>query len=1100
MNKFMKRTMNGGRGTTIPLPKQMKRTMMLFFLLVLGTGIGVYATNATTSGTSTSTQAAQNQDEKTVTGKIVDITGHALPGVTVVVKGTTTGSITDANGNFTLHSVSTDATLQFSFIGMKSQDVSVRNRTSVNITMEDEAIGLNEVVAIGYGVQQKKVMTGATVQVSGNDIQKLNTVSTMDALQGTTPGVSITKTDGQPGDGLKISIRGLGTINNASPLYVVDGVAVSDISYLSPSDIQSIDVLKDATAAIYGSRAANGVILVTTKQGKAEGKPSISYDGYYGVQNVYKKANPLNAQEYLTITNEARINSGLLPLNITGTASSLNPSENGELVPIVPNAAAILAGTDQGTNWLDAITNKNAPIQSHSLNITGGSAMSTYSLGLSYVSQDGIFGSPVASHYDRYNFRINTDHKLITNKEFTVLKVGENLTYSYNEKSGIAVGSSYWNDIYDCIVANPLQPIHDASGNYSYAIPWDSQQSNPIGAMVLKGQNISKNHNLIGDIYEELQPIKNLIYRSQFSLNMSASSYRSYTPTYNLSPTMFATNDYTYQDMSLGLGWIWDNTLSYQYSIKQHNFSGLVGMSSERDGLGESIDGSNADGTFSDFEHAYLSNDPTIYNDGRTTLSGTPWGESGILSYFGRFNYDYKGTYLFSAMARSDGSSNFAVGHRWGTFPALSAGWIITNESFMKNAQSWLDFMKLRASWGKNGNQSIPAFQYLSTISASNVNYFFGIDKTTPSPGAYPDIVPNPDVTWETSTQTDIGFDANMLNNRLTLTFDWYNKATNNWLVQAPQEAIYGTGAPYINGGDIQNKGYEVAIGWRDHVGDFKYSINANIAYNHNNITRIANSEGIINGPSNVYGQSDEWYRAQVGYPIGYFYGYKTDGIFQTEADIKTYVNPKTGQEIMPNAVPGDVKFVDLNGDGTIDGNDRTEIGDPHPHYNYGVTASLAYKGFDFSVVGTGVSGNQIAEAIDFSTGGDELSNYTTDILNRWHGPGTSNFMPRMVAGASINTQYFSDLYMRSGAYFRISNVTFGYDFKQLLPFIPLQQIRFYVTIQNLYTFTKYTGMDPEVGYAPTGTAGWGDNIEQGIDIGNYPTPRTVMVGASIKF
>jgi TonB-linked SusC/RagA family outer membrane protein len=572
---------------------------------------------------------------------------------------------------------------------------------------------------------------------------------------------------------------------------------------------------------------------------------------------------------------------------------------------------------------------------------------------------------------------------------------------------------------------------------------------------------------------------------------MCAGSYRSFNPAYNLSPTMLSTYNNTYQSMYVGLGWIWDNTLSYKYSFLQHNFSMMVGTSAEKDGMGESMNGSNANSIFNDFQYAYLSNNPIIYNDGRTSLGGSPWGIHTINSYFGRFNYDYQGTYLFSAVVRADGSSNFAVGHRWGTFPAFSAGWIMTNEPFMKHVKG-LDFLKIRGSWGQNGNESIPPFQYLSTISFSNVNYFYGTDKTAATTGAYPSIVPNPNVTWETSDQTDLGLDASFLSNRLTLTFDWYNKKTKNWLLQAPLQAIYGTGAPYINGGDIDNKGVEIALGWRDHIGDFKYSINANIAYNHNDVTRIANSEGIIHGQSNVFGTTDEWYRAQVGYPIGYFYGYKTDGIFQTEADVLAYKN-KSGGLIMPNAQPGDVKFVDLNGNGVIDNNDRTMIGDPHPHYNYGITVTLAYKGFDFSVVGTGVSGNQLAEAIAFSNNNNMYGNYTTDILSRWHGPGTSNFMPRVIAGSSHNTQNFSDLYMRSGAYFRISNITLGYDFKQLLPIIPLQQVRFYVTIQNLYTFTKYSGMDPEVGWAP-------DSWAQGIDEGNYPSPRTVMVGASIKF
>jgi TonB-linked SusC/RagA family outer membrane protein len=577
---------------------------------------------------------------------------------------------------------------------------------------------------------------------------------------------------------------------------------------------------------------------------------------------------------------------------------------------------------------------------------------------------------------------------------------------------------------------------------------------------------------------------------------MSANSYRSYTPVYNFSSTAINTNDGAYQSMSLGMSWVWENTLSYKYSFQQNNFSFLVGESAERDGLGESMSGSNALGLYSDFAHAYLSNYPNVSST-LTTVQGSPWGIGGLLSYFGRLNYDYKGTYLFSAMARSDGSSNFNVGHRWGTFPSFSAGWIMTNESFMKDING-LDFLKIRGSWGENGNNAIPAFQYLSQIGTCPAvgsvypNYFFGADnKSISSVGSYPSQMANLNIKWETSVQTDLGLDAAFLNNRLSFTFDWYKKVTKDWLVQAPIPAVDGTGAPYINGGNIENRGYEFNLGWRDHIGAFRYNISGNISFNHNEVTRIANGSGYINGQSNVFGSTDVWYRAQVGYPIGYFYGYKTDGIFQNQAQIKAYVDPKTGMEIMPNAVPGDVKFVDLNGNGTIDGNDRTEIGNPNPAYNYGVTASCEYKGFDFALVGTGVGGNQIAQCTDFED--PILSNNTTDIFARWHGEGSSNFLPRVTASPTINTQYFSSIYMRSGAYFRISNVTLGYDFKKLFPVIPVSKARLYVQIQNLYTFTKYTGMDPQVSYAP-------DSWASGVDIGQYPSARTVLVGVNIKF
>ena len=610
-----------------------------------------------------------------------------------------------------------------------------------------------------------------------------------------------------------------------------------------------------------------------------------------------------------------------------------------------------------------------------------------------------------------------------------------------------------------------------------------------------RSNNFSKNYNLVGNVYAELQPIKNLTFLTRFSANYSSNSYRSFTPKSNLSSTAIQANDGASQSMGAGMGWVWENTVSYKFSIKQHNFSFLAGTSAQRDGLGESLSGSNAPGLYQDFAHAYLINYPTVSST-LSTVTGSPWGFSGLNSYFGRFNYDYKGTYLLSAIVRSDGSSNFNTGHRWGTFPSVSGGWVVSNESFMKSIKD-INFLKLRGSWGQNGNNAISPFQYLAQIATgptTNVypNYFFGADNVANmSVGSYPAILANLNIKWETSQQTDLGLDATFLKNRLTFTFDYYNKTTKDWLVQAPVPAVVGTAAPYVNGGAIENKGYEFTLSYKDHIGDFRYSITGNVSFNHNEVTQISNGTGYINGLTNVFGSTDVWYRAQVGYPIGYFYGYKTAGIFQNLAEVNAYVD-KSGNKIQPNAIPGDVKFVDLNKNGTIDADDRTKIGDPNPAYNYGLTARFDYKGFDLSIVGTGVGGNQIAQCTDFED--PNLSNNTTDILARWHGEGSSKFLPRVTASPTINTQYFSDIYMRNGDYFKIANVTLGYDLAKLLRKASLlSQVRLYVQVQNLYTFTKYTGMDPEVSYAP-------DSWASGVDIGQYPSARTVLVGINVKF
>jgi TonB-linked SusC/RagA family outer membrane protein len=469
-------------------------------------------------------------------------------------------------------------------------------------------------------------------------------------------------------------------------------------------------------------------------------------------------------------------------------------------------------------------------------------------------------------------------------------------------------------------------------------------------------------------------------------------------------------------------------------------------------------------------------------------LTGEPWGKETIASFFGRVNYDYMNKYMATVVLRADGSSKFAKGHQWGYFPSVSAGWVITEEPFMNDVKNIMDFFKLRASWGENGNQSIPGYQYLSTISFANIDYTFGPDKSVITNGAYPDILANPDITWEKSEQTDLGFDARFFDSRMGLTFDYYIKKTRDWLVQAPILDTAGTNAPYINGGDVKNTGVEVALSWNDHISDFTYGANVNFAYNKNKVTRIANTEGIIHGVSDVLSNgTDEMFRAQVGYPIGYFYGYKTAGIFQNQEQINNYKLAK-----LSDAKPGDVIWVDTNKDGVIDLNDRCMIGDPHPDCTLGLSLNMSWRGFDISATMNGVFGNQIMKSyrsfVDYPK-----NNYTSDILNRWHGDGTSNKWPRLTSGTSTNWQNISDLYMENGDYMRMQNLTIGYDFKKLFKSIPLQELRFYFAANNLFTITGYSGMDPEVGY------GGGEDWVSGIDLGFYPSARTYMFGVNIK-
>jgi TonB-dependent starch-binding outer membrane protein SusC len=1032
--------------------------------------------------------------EKTISGTVIDEAKEAIPGVTVLIKGTQQGTITNMDGYYTLQISDEANSLIFSSVGFETKEVEIGNRTEINVEMKSDILGLNEVIVVGYGVQKKKLITGATSQVSGEDLQKLNTVSPVTALQSQTAGINITKESGEPGSGFKVNIRGIGTIGNSEPLYIVDGVPRS-IEYINPADIESLDILKDAaSAAIYGSRAANGVVLVTTRQGK-KGQATISYDAYYGVQNLYKKLPLLNAQEYAAIMNEANVNSGLRPYNFE---SLLAPGD----------WERIQNGTWNGTNWLDAMENANAPIQNHSLNIAGGSDKSTYSIGASYTAQEGILGNPVASDYERYTLRVNSDHVIASNDEMEILTVGEKISYSYSEKSGIATGNMYWNDINAAIKTDPFLPLYERDeegnpipGQYHESIAWNTLAVNPTGKMVYsRGYNRSKDNNLNATLYAKLQPIKGLNLRSSFSFSQSGWTYRSYTPVHYLGPNSQETEDQTRQQMGMGNSWMFENTLSYSFQIlNRHQFDLLAGTSAERGGLGQELSATNKNNQFDEFKYAYIDNANNT-QDGKASIGGKPWEKSGLLSYFGRISYDFDETYLATIVMRADGSSNFAPGYRWGYFPSISAGWVISNESFMTPLSSAIGFLKLRASWGQNGNQSIPGFQYLSLItfnsSENPANYYFDPEKSNPSIGAYPGNLPTEDLTWETSEQLDIGLDAYVLNNKLNIAFDWYKKDTKDWLLPAPILASWGVNtAPYINGGDISNQGVELALTWRDRIGEFQYSVNANLSHNENEVTRIDNTQGLIEASDvKLWGNGPSIARAEVGFPVGYFWGYETAGLFQNMADVNNYTNSE-GVVIMPNAQPGDVIFVDKNGDGTINDDDKVMIGDPNPDYIFSFNLGANYKGFDISVATYGVLGNQIARS--WHDAGSPLNNYTTEILDRWTGEGTSNKIPRVQNGSSINQQYTSDLNIEDGDYWRISNLTLGYDFKNIMPDSPLSQIRLYVTAQNLYTFTSYSGMDPEIGTSTDDEDyGW----VKGVDLGFYPSPRTFMAGVSLKF
>lgn len=764
----------------------------------------------------------------------------------------------------------------------------------------------------------------------------------------------------------------------------------------------------------------------------------------------------------------------------------------------------------EGTKWIDEITNKNASIQSHSINIAGSGDDVVYSGGFSYFNQDGLLGGHISdAGYKRLTARLNTEFVLKKNDSHNILSVGESFIYTNIENRSVAAGNIYYNDLHDALVANPLMPVYwdkeDIqywTGGYAPTLEGIGKDlDNPVAKLYNRhNYNWGKGNNIVGNVYAILEPIKDLKLKSSFGINSWFGHNRSWTPVYKFSALYANTVDAAEQSMYQGVDYTWTNTITYDFSVNNHRFSALVGSEMLKNQLNANVGGRKINTLFGDPKYAFIDNtiNPTTTSDISTW--GKDWAAQGggLMSYMGRLSYNLDEKYIADFTLRADGSSNFTKENRWGYFPSASLGWNFFQESFMTDIY-WLSYGKLRASWGQNGNQAIDNFVYSSNIAYKDQGYYFGPNKDVPNIAAVPANVPNPDVTWETSEQLNIGLDARFLDARLGLNFDWYIKTTKDWLVRAPILGTFGAGAPYVNGGDVENKGYEIVLSWDDRLEDFKYGISLSGAVNKNKVTRLANAEGIINGQSHVLSQGTSFVsRVEVGKPIGFFYGYETDGILQNQNEVDNYVD-KNGNPIIIESEPeigrrpGDVRFVDQNGDGIINDEDKIELGKPTPDFELGIQLNAEFKGFFANATLTGKFGHQIMQS--YRSYSDKLTqNYTTKIFDRWHGEGTSDRMPRLAYATEANTQLISDIYMYDGDYLRVNNLTFGYKFDKFFQDINwVDAASLYVSVNNLYTFTKYDGMDPEVGYAPDS---WGS----GIDLGLYPLPRTVMFGINVTF
>lgn len=1062
----------------------------------------------------TSIGIASAQEPGTVSGTVTSASdGEPLIGASVLVKGTTIGTDTDIDGNFTVKAKKGDV-LQFRYVGYEPSEVKVGDSNVINVMLQENENNLDEVVVVGYGTQKRKLVTGSTFQVAGDQLAQMNTTNALTAMQSQAPGVQITQSSTQPGKGFKVSIRGVGTIGESSPLLVIDGIvsgtANDGLNGINPNDIESIDVLKDAaSAAIYGSRAANGVILVTTKQGK-EGKISITYDGFVGWSNAYRKPGLLNAQQYMEVINETNFNTYGQALNWSA---------------MVPQAILDKVNNGwKGTDWFDVYRNKNAFQHSHAVTVNGGSDRSKFSISVNYSDQEGILGGSNASNYRRYGGRVNSEHILLKGKDHSIITLGENISYWYHDSHDLAEGNGYSNVMQPAYTASPLVPAFREDGTPTNfredGAGWNSMIfTNPYEGF-LNGQYNSLNKNrdfgVGATLYWIIEPIKNLRYRGQINTGYSASNWRSTSTPFSVSSTSANANYGLQQNAEQSSSMSVENTITYAIpEFAKNNIDVMIGQSVEM-----SKWATRMSMTFSDSPDDLNSLVMNGWNFTIPSNMANMIGYSGydnpregrIASFFGRINYNYDERYLLTAIVRHDGSNNFARGHRWHTYPSVSAGWVLTNEKFMDKVTNVMNFFKLRASWGQNGNCQIGNFYYLSNIGFSPTDYAdYGYKFNSNliqtvqgvyTPGAYAKNVPNEDLTWETSEQWDLGFDTRFFQNRLAFTFDWYVKKTKDWLVQAPLNAVLGyEEAAMINGGDVKNTGVEMALSWSDNIGpDFLYHVNVNAAYNRNKVTRLATASGKIgDAVSNSLFQNSSYVSlVEVGHPIGYFSGMSHSGIWQNQQQIEDA--RAAGKAVLPNAQPGDFIWDDYDNNGQIEfDGDRHEIGDPNPDWTLGINLGFTWKGLDFSMAGSGAFGMQAMQCYRTALLANQYLNYTADVLDRWHGEGTSNSVPRLSVGGE-NNQWVSTYYMQNADYFKLQNITIGYDFARQFK-TPFQQLRLYVQAQNLCTITKYKGVDPEIGsnggieYNGSG-AGW----IRGIDTGLYPSARTFVVGVTVKF
>lgn len=1056
--------------------------------------------------------------QKRVTGTVIGDDGLGLPGATVVAKGTTVGTVTDVDGNFSLEVPSGGNTVVVSSVGYTTQELDVSTGNTFRVEMKPSALTLQEAVVTGYGTQLKREITGAVASVTSKDLLSLPSTNAAQALQGRVAGVNVSN-ENAPGGNVMVRIRGFGTINDNSPLYIIDGTPTKgNLNTVNVNDIESIQILKDASeASQYGARAGNGVVIITTKQGKS-GKPKFTYDVYYGQQSPIKFLDLLNTQEYVNQYWQSRINSenaGLLvdgkfpegaaikypniPMFLGG-----KPQDNTIKTPTIPDyifPVGVVGTTDEslysvspknlitkankeGTDWFDVIFG-NAPIQNHQIGVSGATDQARYSLSLNYFDQQGIM---LYTSYKRYSIRSNTEFKV--NKR---VRIGQNLQVAYGRQIGQPSGNqNESNPISFAYRIAPIVPEYDIRGYFAGTPTVLDNSRNPLAELARNKDNKAIELRLLGNAYAEVDILNGLTARSQINIDYNTYNLNQYRANDIESPEPVGANRLTTFN-NYDRTWTWFNTLTYKKSIgDNHRINVIVGTEAISNYF-EAFQAERTGFAVDDLPNRYLrAGRAGVANDGIAA-------EWRLASEFARANYAFANKYLLSATMRRDRSSRFAKDFRAAYFPSVSAGWVLTEESFL-SGKSWLPFFKARVGWGRTGNQEIGNYNAFSTFLSSPESSFYdlGGSKTSSQQGYELSQFGNGSAKWETTTSLNAGFDANLLNGKVDLTFDWFTRTTTDMLFPVEVQFTQGVATnPFQNIGEMLNTGIELGLTYRDRKGDFNYAVGGNFSTYQNEVVKTTGDPKTqYFGFSNLRLPTGTVSVTQQGYPVASFFGYTVDGIFQNDAEGAAHAVQFGGGQMNK---AGAFKFRDINADGIINAGDRAIIGSPHPDFIYGINLSLGYKNFSLDIFGQGVYGNKLFNYVrywtDFPTFGGNRSQRFYE--QSWEPGKTDALLPIWRSNDVVSSQP-STYYLEDGSYFRLKNVQLSYTLPvNIAKRLGLGSARFYLQGQNLATFTKYEGLDPEINLRAYGA---GNDRQLGVDEGVYPAFRSYNVGANITF